>query len=383
MKKKLMAGCMAGITLLMGSCAGKAGQAEKPADDSLYLLVGSYADSMQEGVKVYEFDQEKGDGTYLSGLKGISNPSFLTVSGNEERVYAVGEDSEEGSTANALSFDREAGRLKLLNSMFTGGGAPCNITLSPREDYVLTANYMGGSISVFPLDADGQLKESHVIRFEGKGPDPERQSQPHLHSVLFTPDSKWLLANDLGTDRIHVFPVKDSSKGEGLLDEAAAYDIQLRPGSGPRHTCFSPDGHYAYLITEISGDVVAMAYDGMRLDTLQYIKADTLSAQGSADIHVSPDGRYVYASNRLKGDGIAVFEVDTEDGTLNRVGYQPTGIHPRNFVITPNGGFLLVACRDTNEIQIFARDADTGMLTDTGKRIKTEKPVCLVFVAKK
>ena len=90
MKKKLMAGCMAGITLLMGSCAGKAGQAEKPADDSLYLLVGSYADSMQEGVKVYEFDQEKGDGTYLSGLKGISNPSFLTVSGNGERVYAVG-----------------------------------------------------------------------------------------------------------------------------------------------------------------------------------------------------------------------------------------------------------------------------------------------------
>ena len=102
-------------------------------------------------------------------LERISNPSFLTVSGNGERVYAVGEDSEEGSTANALSFDREAGRLKLLNSMFTGGGAPCNITLSPREDYVLTANYMGGSISVFPLDADGQLKESHVIRFEGKG----------------------------------------------------------------------------------------------------------------------------------------------------------------------------------------------------------------------
>ena len=128
---------------------------------------------------------------------------------------------------------------------------------------------------------------------------------------------------------------------------------------------------------------MAMAYDGMRLDTLQYIKADTLSAQGSADIHVSPDGRYVYASNRLKGDGIAIFEVDTEDGTLNRVGYQPTGIHPRNFVITPNGSFLLVACRDTNEIQIFARDADTGMLTDTGKRIKTEKPVCLAFVAKK
>lgn len=383
MKKKMMAGCMAGLALLMGSCAGKAGQAEKPAGDSLYLLVGSYAESTQEGVKVYEFDQEKGTGTYLSGLKGISNPSFLTVSGNGERVYAVGEDADEGSTANALAFDRKNGSLTLLNSAFTGGGAPCNITLSPKEDYVLTANYMGGSVSVFPLDGDGRLKESKVIQFEGKGPDSERQSQPHLHSVLFTPDSKWLLANDLGTDRIHVFPVNDSVKGGALLDEAGAYDIQLRPGSGPRHTCFSPDGHYAYLITEISGDVVAMSYDGMSLDTLQYIKADTLAAQGSADIHVSPDGRYVYASNRLKGDGIAIFEVDTEDGTLNRVGYQPTGIHPRNFAITPNGRYLLVACRDTNEIQVFARNEDTGLLTDTGKRMKTEKPVCLIFVAKK
>ena len=60
----------------------------------------------------------------------------------------------------------------------------------------------------------------------------------------------------------------------------------------------------------------------MKLDTIQTIKADTLDARGSADIHISPDGNFVYASNRLKGDGIAIFSVNSEDGTLEKAGYQ-------------------------------------------------------------
>ena len=123
-----------------------------------------------------------------------------------------------------------------------------------------------------------------------------------------------------------------------------------------------------------------MSYDEAGFDTIQHIKADTLDARGSADIHLSPDGKFLYASNRLKGDGIAIFEVSSEDGTLDKVGYQPTGIHPRNFNITPNGKYLLVACRDTNEIQIYEREEESGLLKDTGKRIKMSKPVCVQFL---
>ena len=153
---------------------------------------------------------------------------------------------------------------------------------------------------------------------------------------------------------------------------------------------------------------MAFTYDGDSLSLMQTIQADTLDARGSADIHLSPDGRFLYASNRLKGDGLAIFRVNPEDGTLSKAGYQPTnrlkgdglaifrvnpedgtlskagyqptGIHPRNFVLTPNGQYLLVACRDIDEIQIFARDASTGLLTDTGRRIKTTQPVCLKFI---
>lgn len=382
MNKKLIL-CCAGIAILTG-CTGKKSQqaVTTSASDPLYMLVGSYGPADQEGIKVYKFNQATGEGQYVSGVKGISNPSYQTVSKDGKRVYSVGEDDGGTACANALTFDAATGTLTLINSQPTQGATPCHIALSPEEDYVVTANYNGSNISLFPLDEEGRLKPGQTIGFEGSGPDKERQAIPHLHFVYFTPDNHYLLANDLGTDRIHRFPLNTRQKGSNtpLVDRQRASDIRLTPGSGPRHAVFSADGRFAYLITELSGEVMAFTYDGDSLSLMQTIQADRLDARGSADIHLSPDGRFLYASNRLKGDGLAIFRVNPEDGTLSKAGYQPTGIHPRNFVLTPNGQYLLVACRDTDEIQIFARDASTGLLTDTGRRIKTTKPVCLKFI---
>ena len=382
MNKKLIL-CCAGIAILTG-CTGKKSQqaATTSASDTLHMLVGSYGPADQEGIKVYKFNQATGEGQYVSGVKGISNPSYQTVSRDGKRVYSVGEDDGGTACANALTFDAATGTLTLINSQPTQGAAPCHIALSPEEDYVVTANYNGSNISLFPLDGESRLKPGQTIGFEGSGPDKERQAIPHLHFVYFTPDNHYLLANDLGTDRIHRFPLNTRQKGSNtpLVDRQRASDIRLTPGSGPRHAVFSADGRFAYLITELSGEVMAFTYDGDSLSLMQTIQADTLDARGSADIHLSPDGRFLYASNRLKGDGLAIFHVNPEDGTLSKAGYQPTGIHPRNFVLTPNGQYLLVACRDIDEIQIFARDASTGLLTDTGRRIKTTKPVCLKFI---
>ena len=125
--------------------------------------------------------------------------------------------------------------------------------------------------------------------------------------------------------------------------------------------------------------VTAFRYADGQLEQTQSIVADSLHARGSADIHLSPDGRFLYASNRLKGDGIAIFTVDKKDGTLAPAGYQPTAAHPRNFAITPNGKFLLAACRDGNVIQVFRRDPQTGLLTNTQRDIRLSMPVCIQF----
>lgn len=374
--------------LLLTACqqpAPKANNTDKTTPqkgEELLMLVGSYAEAQEEGIKLYRFNEDNGETEFVSGLTGITNPSFLTISPDEKRIYAVGEEDGETSTAHAIQLDH--GKMTWLNSRLTRGGAPCNITLDPSGRFVLTANYMGGSITTFPIDKDGKLGEdSHLIRFTGKSVDPERQATPHLHSVRFTPDQAYLLANDLGTDRLYLFPINPNAKegdAASLLDEAGRIDILLEPGSGPRHICFHPDKPLAYLINELSGKVTVLSYGKGQMRPTQYIEADSVGARGSADIHISPDGRFVYASNRLKADGIAIFAVDPAKGTLTKVGYQPTGIHPRNFALSPNGKYLLVACRDSDEIQIFLRDPENGLLTDTGLKITTNKPVCLKFL---
>lgn len=171
----------------------------------------------------------------------------------------------------------------------------------------------------------------------------------------------------------------DSINKEKLIEPATLPAYKLTPGDGPQHMTFSPDSKYAYLINELSGSVIAFKYSGARLDEFQTIQADTVGARGSADIHTSPDGKFLYASNRLQADGVAIFSINPADGTLTKVCYQPTGGHPRNFVITPNGKYLLVASRDANRVEVYERNPETGLLTDIQKNIEVDKPVCLKF----
>lgn len=345
------------------------------------MLVGTYTSGTSEGIYSFRFNENDGTTTPLSKV-AIENPSYLTPSADGKLIYAVSELGGGQATANALAFNKEQGTFQLLNSQKTNGDDPCYIITNGKS--VVTANYSGGSISIFPIAEDGSLlPASEVLKFEGSGADKERQANPHLHCVQITPDGNYLFADDLGTDQIYKYEINqnaDAKAKEPFLKKGTPPAYKVKPGSGPRHLTFSPDGNYAYLMNELSGTVIAFTYAEGRLNEIQSIAADTVDAKGSADIHISPDGKFLYASNRLKADGIAIFSINQENGVLTKVGYQLTGIHPRNFAITPNGKFLLVACRDSNVIQVYERDAITGWLTDIEKDITMDKPVCIKFI---
>lgn len=352
------------------------------ANSSLYLIVGTYTTSESEGIYVYQFDTVSGYSTYKSKAK-ITNPSYLAVSKDGKYVYAVSETNDDKASANAFAFDKEKGELSLLNTELTKGADPCYIIVDSAGKHVVTANYSGGSITVFGVKEDGSLATaSQYISFTGRGVDPDRQQKPHLHCVTYSPDEKYLFANDLGTDKLYKFDVNPNKQGN-YLDAGVPATFKVADGSGPRHLQFHPNGKFAYLINEISGAVIAFDYNSHKGDLIQMqsIQADTLNAKGSGDIHITPDGRFLYASNRLKGDGLAIFSINQNNGKLTKVGYQETGIHPRNFVITPNGKFLLVASRDNNVIQVFLIDKNTGLLENTNKNIELDKPVCLKFTS--
>lgn len=359
-------------SMLSSACTTRNASRQR-AENELTMLVGTYTSGSSEGIYTFRFNEETGVATPLSKIK-VPNPSYLTLSADNQFVYAVSEQHDMTAAINAFAFDKEKGTLRLLNTQKTMGEDPCYVATDGKK--VLTANYSGGTMSVFTIRYDGSLEPIDTL-FQGStsGTDKDRQATPHIHCTVFSPEGSYIFATDFSADRILKYAIH--SKEE--LPRPCSELTTIQPGSGPRHLIFSKNGKFAYLINELSGKVIAFTYADGRLDEIQTITADTIQARGSADIHLSPDGKYLYASNRLKEDGIAIFEVNPEKGTLAKAGYQLTGIHPRNFNITPNGKFLLVACRDSNVIQVFERDSITGMLSDTGKDIKIDKPVCIQF----
>ena len=377
------------LAFLTGACSHKKSQQENMETNSsimalvdstdVFLLVGTYtSEEGSKGIYVYKLNAETGKADSVS-MVSVANPSYLALSADEEFVYAVSENGDENSAANAFAFDKEKGTLKLLNSSNTEGASPCYIEIDRAGKNVFTANYGGGSITSFQVKEDGTLSPANlVISFDGSGPDEDRQKSPHLHSVRFSPDERFLFAADLGTDKIYRFDAVGSVfEGQPAITRGSLKTFSTPSGAGPRHFDFHPGWNYFYVLGELSGEVIVYDYNQGDLAQKQTIAADTVGARGSADIHVSLDGKFLYASNRLKADGVAIFSIHADDGTLTKVGYQPTARHPRNFVITPNGKLLLVASRDDNKVQVFSIDNQTGLLTDTGHDIHIDKPVCL------
>ena len=350
---------------------------------NLTLFVGTYTqNSSSKGIYVYNFNQETG-AFKLRSTAQAGNPSFVAVSPNGKRLYAVSEfnDGKQG----AYSFDYDAKTGKLTNPIFAStkagdqqndpknlpGSDPCNLFTDGQ--CLITANYSGGDISVFKLDKQGRLQQTaQQTRFQGR----DAESVSHIHCGIRTPDGKHFLVTDLGNDRIYRFDLNPQAT-EVLTQHTVVYEAKR--GEGPRHITFGKDGKHLYLINELGGTCVVLRYNNGKLIEEQQLMADEGCGKGSADIHVSPDGKFLYTSHRLKKDGIAIFSINPSTGLLTKLGYQETGIHPRNFAITPNGKYLLVACRDDNTIQIFKRNARTGLLTDTGKCINMGKPVCLIL----
>ncbi|MBD5346264.1 MAG: lactonase family protein [Bacteroides sp.] len=359
-----------------GDSAGAAGSDKA---GRLLMLIGSYSGADEEGISLYAFDETDGSSERLGGLYGISNPSFLAIDPTGKHIYSVGENGAGNSSINTIAFNRDSLSLELISTDPVGGAAPCHLALASGADgatHVITANYLGGSATIYRLGPDGTpAGEPQNIIFSGSGPVADRQEQSHAHFITFTPDSSRLLVTDLGADRIHVFPLTGNYN---LVDTGAMTDVLLAPGAGPRHIDWHPTLPVGYLIDEIDGNINVLGSDSLNI--LQTIQADTAGAQGSGDIHVSPDGRYVYSSHRLEADGIAIFSVDSSTGLLTRAGYRPTGRHPRNFAITPDGRFMLVACRDTDTIEVYGIDPSAGGLEKTGRDIAVNKPVCVKFL---
>lgn len=347
--------------------------------DILHLLVGTYTSNRSKGIYVYRFNSRTGDSEYIN-MAEVENPSYMIACKEKRYLYAVSENQDKPSFVNSFSFDRGKERLVMLNRQFSQGDGPCNIVIDNNRTHALTANYGSGSISVLNINVYGPLYEaSQIIEFEGKSLDEERQEGPHVHCVKFSPDNKYIFATDLGADKIYRFDV-DHNERENFVKKDSIKNFKIHAGSGPRHFVFDPCGEYFYLINELSGTVTSFSYNKGNIREIQTIQAGASDAKGGGDIAICPNGYFLYASNRLKEDGVCIFSIDRLNGRLTKIGYQHTGIHPRNIMICPHGRFLLVACRDSNQIEVYKIDQNTGLLKNMKKNIEVDQPVCMELI---
>ena len=385
-RRDFLAASALGFVALARSPESLAGREQSQQDGAL-LYVGTYTEGTKsEGIYLVRIDPRTGKLRRVGSVIAGANPSFLAIHPNGRVLYAVNEvDKYNGKASGAVSsfaIARDTGTLMRLGEQPSEGAAPCYVSVDRSGRVVLVANYNGGSVALLPIQGDGSLAPaSHVEKHTGSGPNAERQEAAHAHCIVADPSNRFVLAADLGADRVFVYPLDLERK---TLRRIGGGSAVMRPGAGPRHIVFHPTLPLVFVANELDSTVATVRFDAEHgtlspLGTVSTLPAGWTGTNYPADIHFASSGRTLYVSNRGH-NSIAVFSVAESTGALALEQVVSTdGDWPRNFTLDPTGRWLLVANQRSDSIVVFARDEKTGRLTPTRERIALPSPVCLQF----
>ena len=340
--------------------------------------LGTYTKETSEGVYHFSFDADSEQITHVTAVGAIDNPTYLTPSYNQAFLYAVSKEGDQGGVT-AFKINPNTKALTQLNSIAKAGSPPCHVSVSKDNRLLVTANYHTKEIISYQLADDGSIKQLADIKVHaGTGPH-ERQEKPHMHYAGFSPDEQFVIAVDLGTDEITSYRIDD----EGKMTKEAVFVAP--PGSGPRHIAFHPNQTIAYVMTELSSEVLTLAFDAETgvFTLINKIKAipDTHATvnDGSA-IQVTKDGKFIYVANRGH-NSITSFEINQETFALTHLTYTDTlGDWPRDFSLTPDDLHLICANQHTGTLTVFKRDVTSGALTSLQTDVKAPESVCVKFL---
>jgi 6-phosphogluconolactonase len=353
----------------------------------LRVYVGTYTSNGGRGIYLYSLDPSTGILTPEKVISGVVNPSFLVLDPTHSFLYCVNEvDAYYGKPEGALSafsVDAKEGELHFLNQKSSLGSAPCHISMDKTGKFVMVANYGGGSVAIFPIEADGRLADcsSHIIH-TGSGAHPERQLAPHTHYISTDPSNQNLLAVDLGNDSIQCHPFDVNT---GTVIKASFASVLAKSGSGPRQLTFHPNAKWAYVVHELESRVTAFTYVQAtgtlhEMQSLATVPSGFMGESYGGTIETVLNGRFLYVSNRGH-DSIAYFGIDPNNGTLTYLGWESSGgKFPRHFCIDPENRFLLVGNQRSDSIVVFRIDSETGAPIPTGYSLEIPSPACILAV---
>lgn len=375
MNKKLIPFLLLPLFLIIIQACDESPQ-EEMMDEKYTFLIGAYTDDESQGIGLLTFDPENNLLQASTIAAGVINPSFVITNKAQTLAFAVEEtDGENGGKVKSFSLDRQTNTLQLLDTENTFGAHPCYLSLDPNEEFLVVGNYSGGNFSAYKIE-DGKLRHIQTYQHEGQSINLSRQESAHVHSVVFHPSGKYLLVGDLGTDKIHVYDFNPTFAVPFNNANTPYYEVEA--GAGPRHLVVHPSGSPVYLIHELTAELGVYSFNNGEMALMQTVSLtddDFIGSIGAAEVRISPDGKFVYASNRGDANDISVFEVK-EEGKLNFVERVKSGGEmPRNFIITKDGNYLLVAHQASHNITVFERNQRTGKLSKLNLETNYHKPV--------
>lgn len=364
-------------------------------ETSSWVLLGT------QGVGIYRARWNGRTGTLGVPELAVATPkpTYLALHPSLPVVYACNEGAGDAASVSTFTLDRASATLTALGPQrSSNGNDPCFVSVDHTGSLLFAANYSGGSLAAFPLDATGApapAASTFSCKASGlcgtPGPVHDRQDGPHLHCATVSPDNRFVLACDLGDDAILAFPINpDGSASQG----SALGPVQRLPariGSGPRHLAFHPNGKWLYCIHELDCTVDLYLWHGgggaadARLVPSSTVhltlasEAITGQPNTAAEVVISHDGRFLYTCTRGI-DRLSVFRIDSHSGALHPVQQLPCGGHmPRFFALDPTGQWLVCTNQDGDNLTVFARDAATGRLAAHASQ-PLLKPQCVVWL---
>jgi 6-phosphogluconolactonase len=357
-----------------------------------YLYIGTYTEAepgkpgRTEGIFTCTLDQQTGQMEIIAATGGIENPSYLAIDRKARYLYAISEgykfQGKPGGGIGAYRIDPISGALVLLNQQPTYNSLSCYVSLDETGKFAWVSNYEDPSLTVFPIFPDGTVGSARaILPIVGNGPNPERQEHAHTHCVVLDPQGSYVLAADLGIDRILVFDSQAVYRDGNVPPYS---DAATAPGAGPRHIAFHPNQSYVYVCNELDSTVSGFDYSHSNgtlalRQTVSTLPDGFSETNYPADIHVHPSGRFLYVSNRGH-DSIAMYQIDPATLLLTSLGYTSTfGKWPRNFAISPDGNMLIAANQLSDSVFTYFIDSTSGNLSPTGYRLDMPKPVCIQF----
>lgn len=381
------------LPVLLGAVASVASPEPGRAADagrSMAMFVGTYTGGESRGIYQARLDLKNGRIRDVRLAAEMSNPSFLVLHPKGRWLYAVSETStssasgKPGGEVAAFMVDPGDWSLRLLNTQPSLGAGPCHVGLDGLARRLFVANYSGGTVAAYDIEADGRLGVPWPPAVHhGSGSHPRRQQGPHPHGAYVDPQTGHLLIPDLGLDRVVAYRVDIEKRA--LQTEPSA-TLVLPPGAGPRHLAWHPSGRFIYVINELNSSVSLFvrregALGWRHEGDVTTLPGDFKGESTTAEVAVHPTGKWLYASNRGH-DSLAVYDIEPGTGRLNHVRWFPVeGRTPRHFAVTPDGRFLVVAHQDSDSVRSFRVGESGGGLTPAGPEVRISKPVCIVFIS--